>query len=103
MKIPKKISVLGVPYKIVQKDRLEGENGELSNCHMGWSDEASHKIELATSDIFCDEIKEQTFFHELVHAIMYESGIARKVDNGDHEIYAQCFGNAFHQIFKQML
>lgn len=103
MKIPKKISVLGVPYKVQLKDKLENEDGELSNTHLGWTLEGQHIIQLATTDLFCDDIKEQTLFHELTHAIMYESGLTRTINDSDNEIFAQCFGNAFHQIFKQML
>ena len=103
MKIPKKISVLGVPYKVQLKDKLENDAGDLSDTHLGWTIEGQHIIQLATTDLFCDDIKEQTLFHELVHAIMYESGLTRAISEDDNEVFAQVFGNAFHQIFKQML
>lgn len=103
MKIPKKINVLGVPYKIVLKDKLIDPQGNISESHVGWCNEGKGTIEIATSNIFCERLREQTLFHELTHAIMYESGISRKIDDGDNEIFAQIFGNAMHQIFKQVV
>ena len=104
MKIPKKISVLGCSWKIIQTDtnpfpeRLDDEN----DFWMGWCNSKDQTIYINTSDEISIAKREQVFLHELTHAIMFESAI----NGGDYdmnEIYAQCFGNAFHQIFKQML
>ena len=101
MKIPKKIKVLGVPYKIILSDTVElaGEDG----IYMGATNEARRMIKLATTTDFDDDAKEQTFFHELAHVALNESGLSRTLDDGQNEVFAQVFGNAFHQIFKQML
>ena len=101
MKIPKKINVLGVPYKITLSDKieLEGQDG----IYMGATNEARRWIKLATSEDFDDGAKEQTLFHELVHVILSESGLARTLTDGENEVYAQIFGNAMHQIFKQVV
>ena len=60
MKIPKKIKILGVPYKIVLKEKLKDDNERLSDTQLGWTKEGTHTIELATTEIFCKELKEQT-------------------------------------------
>jgi len=104
MKIPKKISVLGCTWKVIQTDinpfpeRLDDEN----DFWMGWSNSKDQTIYLNTNNEISDNKREQILLHELVHAIMFESAI----NSGDcdmNEIYAQVFGNAMHQIFKQML
>ena len=101
MKIPKKIKVLGVEYKIEQVDSLKHiEEGYEAT---GQTVEAQRKIRLSTCDLFCESQKEQTLFHELAHVVLMETGLARTLSDCDNEVYAQCFGNAFHQIFKQML
>ena len=101
MKIPKKINVLGVPYKITLSDtvELDGQDG----VYMGATNEARRLIKLATTTDFDNGAKEQTLFHELVHAVLSESGLARTLTDAENEVFAQCFGNAFHQIFKQMI
>ena len=101
MKIPKKINILGVPYKITLSNtvELEGQDG----IYMGATNEARRLIKLATTEDFDDGAKEQTLFHELVHAILSESGLARTLTDGENEVYAQIFGNAIHQIFKQVV
>ena len=101
MKIPKKINVLGVPYKITLSNtvELEGQDG----IYMGTTNEARRLIKLATTEDFDDGAKEQTLFHELVHVILSESGLSRTLTEAENEVYAQIFGNAMHQIFKQMV
>ena len=101
MKIPKKISVLGVPYKIVLEDIVSIDDTD--STYMGATNEARRIIKLATSSNFNDGAKEQTLFHELAHVTLCESGLARTLSDGDNEVYAQVFGNAMHQIFKQMV
>ena len=101
MKIPKKISVLGVPYKITLSDTVELDSQD--GIYMGATNEARRWIKLATTTDFDDGAKEATLFHELVHAILCESGLARTLTDAENEVYAQIFGNAFHQIFKQMV
>lgn len=101
MKIPKKISVLGVPYKITLSNtvELDGQDG----IYMGVTNEARRWIKLATTTDFDEGAKEATLFHELAHVVLAESGLARTLTDSENEVYAQIFGNAFHQIFKQML
>jgi hypothetical protein len=101
MKIPKKINVLGVPYKITLSDtvELDGEDG----IYMGATNEARRLIKLATTTDFDEGAKEQTLFHEIAHVVLAESGLARTLTESENEVFAQCFGNAFHQVFKQMV
>lgn len=101
MKIPKKITVLGVPYKITLSDKveLEGKDG----VYMGATNEARRWIKLATTTDFDEGAKESTLFHELAHVALAESGLARTLTEAENEVFAQVFGNAFHQIFKQMV
>ena len=101
MKIPKKINVLGVPYKITLSDTVELDGQD--DVYMGATNEAKRLIKLATTTDFDDGAKEQTLFHELAHVVLAESGLARTLTDAENEVYAQCFGNAFHQVFKQML
>lgn len=101
MKIPKKIKVLGVPYRITLSEHVELDGQDC--VYMGATNEAKRWIKLATTTDFDDGAKEQTLFHELVHAVLSESGLARTLSDSENEVYAQIFGNAFHQVFKQML
>src|SRR5574344_2560054 len=101
MKIPKKINVLGVPYKITLSDKVELEGQD--DIYMGATNEARRWIKLATTEDFDDGAKEQTLFHELSHVALNESGLSRTLDDGQNEVFAQVFGNAFHQVFKQMV
>ena len=101
MKIPKKIKVLGVPYKIILEDVVSIDDTD--SIYMGATNEARRLIKLATTTDFDEGAKEQTLFHELVHVILNESGLSRTLTDSENEVYAQCFGNAFHQIFKQMV
>jgi len=102
MKIPKKINILGVSYKIIQREQLEDLEGNPSETHLGWANESKREIELCTSDNFIESLKEQTLFHEITHAIMYETGLYHAINEGTSEVFAQCLGNAFHQVFKQL-
>ena len=101
MKIPKKISVLGVPYKITLSDTVELDGQD--DVYMGATNEARRWIKLATTTDFDEGAKEQTLFHELAHVTLNESGLSSTLDDGQNEVFAQVFGNAFHQIFKQMV
>lgn len=100
MKIPKKIKVLGVEYKIILQDEVKLDDSD--SIYMGATNEARRLIKLATSNNFDEGAKEQTLFHELVHVVLNETGLARTLSEESGEIYAQCFGNAMHQIFKQL-
>ena len=101
MKIPKKINVLGVQYKITLSDivEIDGQDG----IYMGATNEAKRWIKLATNPDFDNNAKEQTLFHELTHVILAESGLSRTLTDAENEVYAQIFGNAMHQIFKQVV
>src|SRR5574344_2964923 len=101
MTIPTKITVLGVPSSITLSEHIELD--EQDSIYMGATNEARRMIKLATTTDFDDDAKEQTFFHELAHVALNESGLSRTLDDGQNEVFAQVFGNAFHQVFKQMV
>jgi Zn-dependent peptidase ImmA (M78 family) len=79
--LPKKIKVAGVNYKIEEKElsplsEIDKENGEFQ---MGWCIKPTTTIQI-NSVMSKDKIK-QTFVHELVHALMQESGLDSNLEN----------------------
>lgn len=90
MKLPEEIKVCGITYKIELVD-VAGERNFQGMCHFDLA-----KIEILNS--LGDQRKEQTFIHELTHAIFYEAGY----DEQDEDMINRV-GIVLHQVMKEFI
>lgn len=104
MKLPKKINILGVEYKVIKPRHIHEDitKRRPEDEIIGLSNPSQRSISVSTNPKVCDDLKEQTFFHECTHAILYDSGLDELISPENEETFAQIFGNAMHQIYKQL-
>lgn len=95
-KIPSEFSVGGFDYRVERAESLRyGEefgHWTGANCTIKIADAAG-------GEVLTDARKEQTFFHELVHAILDVIGEAELTDN---EKFVDAFAAMLHQAIKTM-
>ena len=99
MNIPKNFKVGGMDYEVVFEDKLFTDDGL---ALLGMCDYYKNQI------IIDDKIQnaqrvEQTFFHELAHAILYEQGINLQnmgLSYNDMENVVDGIGRGLHCLFK---
>lgn len=84
MIIPSEFQLGGMTWKVVKRKRLKGRYGE---CDL-------KKLQIQILDTIPQELKEQTFCHELVHAIKIAMG-SNTDDHNEQEIDA--FATYLHQ------
>lgn len=79
--LPKKVKVAGVVYKIEEKELspLSEMDKDEGFFQMGWCIKPTTTIQV-NSVMSKDKIK-QTFVHEMVHALMQESGLDSNLEN----------------------
>lgn len=79
--LPKKIKIAGVNYKIDLKELTPLSELERNDCHfqMGWCIEATTTIEV--NNAMSKQKIKQTLIHEMVHALMHESGLDCELGN----------------------
>ena len=97
MIIPTVVRVGSTFYKVTTQDTPVVVNG--LQCY-GYCDPNNHTITLAT-DIQDEQTMEQTFCHELVHAMMFERKInleAMGLTNAQMEHVVDSLGISLHQI-----
>ena len=97
MIIPTLVRVGSTFYKVTTQDTPVVVNG--LQCY-GYCDPNNHTIILAT-DIQDEQTMEQTFCHELVHAMMFERKInleAMGLTNAQMEHVVDSIGISLHQI-----
>lgn len=73
-----KINILGVGYEIIETN--EEHDSMLTKCD-GYCDKSSKKIVVATRSKDCelddwDSMKRKNLRHEIIHAFLFESGLA---------------------------
>lgn len=93
--IPKQFILGGRTYKVRRNDKLDYEhnwNGE----HDTYRQEINLAYKLGGVDANVESI-EQTFYHELVHAILYTLG---EKDLNQNEKFVDMFGTMLHQFMK---
>lgn len=87
MSIPTSFELGGMRWKVVKRKRLKGLYGD---CNV-------EKQEIRIKDGMPEDLTEQTFFHELTHAIQ----IAMDYNTDDHdEVFTDAFAVLLHQFFK---
>ena len=104
-KIPIKINILGIEYKIkLTKDfPLKTKDEEENEDWLGRCMQMEHTIYLRQSTDIDNERLWRALFHEIYHVISYETYIGFIRDNNeDEEIMAQTIGNAYFGVYKQL-
>ena len=94
--IPKKFSIGGLEYTVQYSDNLR--YGEEYGHWNGTKCEIAIAYK-AGGDTVCLDREKQTFFHELVHAIL--DAIGKDALNEDEE-FIDAFSNALYQAIKTM-
>lgn len=85
MKIPTSFQLGGITWKVVLRKRLPGKYGE---CDLA-------KTTIYVRENIDQELKEQTFCHELAHAIQFAMGISQ--ENHDEQ-QIDAFATFLHQF-----
>ena len=86
MKIPLKFTLGGIDWKVTEENVLPTALGATSQ-------QLAHVALLADLP---KQVKEQTYCHELVHAILYSMG---KPEH--YEVFVDAFATFLHQYFKK--
>jgi hypothetical protein len=81
--IPNSVQILGSTFKIIQvaPDNLD---------EVGFTDVCGRIIKISP-DVPAD-VQLETFYHEIVHAILALAGISHTIDEKEEEAIAQCLG-----------
>ena len=87
MLIPSSFELGGFKWKVVRRKRLKDKYGD---CNLA-------KLEIQILDTLEQELKEQTFLHELTHAIQFAMGIEQANHN---EQFTDAFAMYLHQYMK---
>ena len=91
MKIPKKFTLGGTTWKVPEHPALVNTVNAL-----GVSSNITATIQMLSG--LNPDVKEQTYCHELVHAILFSMG---KPGNEHDEIFVDGFATFLHQYLKQ--
>ncbi len=87
MKIPKQFDLLGVTWTVKEDPLLRSE--------FGYTNQAEASIVLNSQKTINKDMKEQTFWHEAVHAVLFAMG------HTEHdEKFVDCFAGLLHQLHK---
>jgi hypothetical protein len=87
MPIPTEFQLGGTTWKVVLRKRLKGRFGD---CDM-------KRQQIQILDTLPEDVKDQTFYHELTHAIQ----IAMGYNTDDHdEVFTDNFAVFLHQFMK---
>ena len=92
MKIPKKVKIGAHDYKIIFRDDLDDEN--FGVCR-------PKKLTIFIDEDAAQTQQEETFFHEVLHAIYSQVGLAKQWDPEKEEKEVQVLGHAFYQFLKE--
>mgnify|MGYP003128821100 CR=1 FL=1 len=85
MKIPKHVTVKGVKYKVVIEADLKNERGEALDGYCNKLDKVI-KIDAALKN---GKDRDNTYIHEVFHAILYEAHVHEVFTEGIEEIVVQ--------------
>lgn len=96
MRIPKKISVLGVAYtvKIVSAEQMRKETG--SDTLVGQYD--CYKRQILIKNVSSRKEMYATFLHEWAHALMWVNGVSQSLSCEMQEVMAQTLSYAIQEL-----
>ena len=92
MKIPKKVKIGAHEYKIVFRDDLDDDN--FGVCR-------PRKLSIFIDEDVPQSQQEETFFHEVLHAIFSQNGLAKPWEPEKEERQVQILGHALYQFLKE--
>lgn len=90
--IPSKVKIGSTEWQVIYSDYLSDDQ-----CH-GKCYQEKHEIHIA--DSLTEEAKEETFIHELLHALCYFSGIQDE-EKLDEEAICNRLGYILHSVLKE--
>lgn len=97
MKIPKELQIGGLKYTVVFNDKLADDKGVLGEInHHTHEILITHKSKHGK---LTDEFVEQTYLHEVIHAILE---IMQETELNDNEKFVNTFSAFIHQVIKQL-
>lgn len=95
MRIPKTVEILGVEYQVRLKWNLNMDGVRL----LGLCDRESKEILIDKSIVDAAE-KTDTFLHECLHGVLYESGATNLIDNRTEELIVDVCARFMAKNFK---
>lgn len=97
-KIPKSFTLDAINYTVKEDKNLSDSNSNMGECR---SYKNEIVIQAPVKNKISFETAEQTFYHELVHAILFAMGECQG-DNSlnDNEKFVDQFASKIHQFYK---
>jgi hypothetical protein len=92
MKIPPIINILGIPYKVRYR-RLAKEQG-VTRCY---------KRTITIDEDIEKDIQDETFLHEIGHAILGQTGVSATLTTEQEEAVVQSYAIAIHALIKEKI
>ena len=92
MKIPNKVKVGAHSYNIVFRDDLDDDN--FGTCR-------PKKLRIFIDETAEKTQQEETFFHEVMHAIFHQVGMSTPWDMDKEERRVQALGHSIYQVLKE--
>jgi hypothetical protein len=90
IQIPKKIKIGHITYNIIIKS--------IEESAMGYHETRKNIRNIVLDSSLKGKLLENVFYHELVHAILYEIGS----EETDNELFVQSFANILQQVNKKI-
>lgn len=93
MKLPKKIKVGNITYRIIKDAKAQADLKMMNTVGYHSGTEQT----LAIANKLTPEMTRNTFFHELTHALMYQIGAVEQYEN---ELFIQSLANELDKLFE---
>jgi len=97
MKIPEKIKIGGFIWEVIESDDIANESATFGSTHFH-----HQKIFLEAGEN--QQKKEQCLLHEIMHAIFWQTGLEKRLDNKEVNITEEEFitavSNGLYQVIK---
>lgn len=92
MKIPKKVKIGAHIYEVVFRDDMDDAN--LGVCRPA-------KLKIFVDSTLPQSQKEETFLHEVLHAIFHQVGLSQPRDIDGEEKQVQSIAHSLYQFLKE--
>jgi len=87
----KKVKIGAHIYEVIYRDDMDDE--DMGVCR-------PRKLKLFVDDTVAQSQKEETFFHEVMHAIFNQTGLDKPLEDEKEEQMVQILGHAIYQVLK---
>ena len=100
MKIPKKIKILGYYWEVISDEKGKSviyDGNCFGSTHLGMQKIFIEHLERTTQ-----QLREQSFLHEILHAIWWQTGLGKRkdVDNKLEEEIIHPLAQGLYQVLK---